>query len=182
MKNRFERMAAWATSRFPKAGARWSFMAALAPVFLLQSYFVRVLLTSEFFFALLFLAVLLVAGAAYLVGAVGASWLERSRQNMEKGRPCRRKEGSNDEIKTIARGSTGVREIYRNGAPTETIHGHNSSAFGYKQGWLRCGTNRKIPAGSQTSIFGHRQSRDSRCPREWGKLSRSRALAPEQRF
>ena len=55
---------------------------------LLQSYFVRVLLTSEFFFALLFLAVLLVAGAAYLVAAVGASWLERSRQNMENGRPC----------------------------------------------------------------------------------------------
>ena len=50
MKNRFERIAAWATSRFPKARARWSFMAALAPVLLLQSsYFVRVLLTSEFF-------------------------------------------------------------------------------------------------------------------------------------
>jgi hypothetical protein len=48
-------------------------MAALTPVLLLQSYFVRVLLTSEFFFALLFLAVLLVAGAAYLVAAVGAS-------------------------------------------------------------------------------------------------------------
>ena len=88
MKNRFERMAAWATSRFPKARAHWSFMAALAPVLLLRSYFVRVLLTSEFFFALLFLAVLLVAGAAYLVAGVGASWLERSRQNMEKGRPC----------------------------------------------------------------------------------------------
>ena len=88
MKNRFERMAAWATSRFPKARAHWSFMAALAPVLLLQSYFVRVLLTSEFFFALLFLTVLLVAGAAYLVAAVGASWLERPRQNMEKGRPC----------------------------------------------------------------------------------------------
>ena len=88
MKNRFERMAAWATSRFPKARAHWSFMAALAPVLLLRSYFVRVLLTSEFFFALLFLTVLLVAGAAYLVGAVGASWLERSRQSMEKGRPC----------------------------------------------------------------------------------------------
>ena len=85
--NRFERMAAWATSRFPKARASWSFMAALAPVLLLRSYFVRVLLTSEFFFALLFLAVLLMAGAAYLLGAVGASWLERSRQNMEKGRP-----------------------------------------------------------------------------------------------
>jgi hypothetical protein len=66
LKNRFERMAAWATSRFPKARARWSFMAALAPVLLLQSsYFVRVLLTSEFFFALLFLTVLLVAGAAF---------------------------------------------------------------------------------------------------------------------
>src|SRR5215472_7377405 len=179
MKNRFERMAAWATSRFPKAQARWSFMAALAPVLLLQSsYFVRVLLTSEFFFALLFLTVLLVAGAAYLVAAVGASWLERSRQKMEKGRPCSRKEGSNDETKTIARGSTGVREICRGGAPT----GHNSSAFGYKQGWLHCGTNRKIPAGSQTPIFGHRQSRDSRCPREGERLSRSRALAPEQRF
>ena len=89
MKNRFERMAAWATSRFPKARPRWSFMAALAPVLLLHSsYFVRVLLTSEFFFALLFLTVLLVAGAAYLVAAVGASWLERSRQNMENGRPC----------------------------------------------------------------------------------------------
>jgi len=88
MQNRFERMAAWTTSRFPKARARWSFMAALAPVLLLRSYFVRVLLTSEFFFALLFLAVLLVAGAAYLVAAVGASWLERSRQNMENGRPC----------------------------------------------------------------------------------------------
>ena len=85
---RFERIAAWATSRFPKLRARWSFMAALAPVLLLRSYFVRVLLTSEFFFALLFLAVLLIAGAAYLVSAVGASWLERSRQNMEKGRPC----------------------------------------------------------------------------------------------
>ena len=84
MKNRFERMAAWATSRFSKARPRWSFMAALAPALLLQSYFVRVLLTSEFFFALLFLTVLLIAGAAYLVGAVGASWLERSRQNMEK--------------------------------------------------------------------------------------------------
>ena len=88
MKNRFERTAAWTTSRFSKARPHWSFMAALAPVLLLQSYFVRVLLTSEFFFALLFLAVLLVAGAAYLVAAVGASWLERSRQNMEKGRPC----------------------------------------------------------------------------------------------
>ena len=89
MQNRFERMAAWTTSRFPKARARWSFMAALAPVLLLHSsYFVRVLLTSEFFFALLFLTVLLVAGAAYLVAAVGASWLERPRQNMEKGRPC----------------------------------------------------------------------------------------------
>ena len=88
MKNRFERMAAWAASRFPKARARWSFMAALAPVLFLQSYFVRVLLTSEFLFALLFLVVLLIAAAAYLVGAAGASWLERSRQNMEKGRPC----------------------------------------------------------------------------------------------
>ena len=88
MQNRFERMAAWAGSKFPKARARWSFMAALAPLLFLRSYFVRVLLTSEFFFALLFLAVLLMAGAAYLVGAVGASWLERSRQNMEKGRPC----------------------------------------------------------------------------------------------
>ena len=88
MKNRFERMAAWATSRIPKARPRWGFMAALAPALLLQSYFVRVLLTSEFFFALLFLAVLLVAGAAYLVGVVGASWLERSRQDMEKGRTC----------------------------------------------------------------------------------------------
>ena len=88
MKNRFERVAAWTTSRFSKARLHWSFMAALAPVLLLQSYFVRVLLTSEFFFALLFLAVLLVAGAAYLVGAVGASWLERSRQSMEKGKPC----------------------------------------------------------------------------------------------
>jgi len=88
MKNRFERTAAWTTSRFSKARPHWSFMAALAPALLLQSYFVRVLLTSEFFFALLFLAGLLVAGAAYLVGAVGASWLERSRQSMEKGRPC----------------------------------------------------------------------------------------------
>lgn len=88
MKNRFERMAAWTTSRIPKARPRWSFMAALAPVLLLRSYFVRVLFTSELFFALLFLAVLLAAGAAYLVGAVGASWLERSRQNMQKGRTC----------------------------------------------------------------------------------------------
>ena len=88
MKNGFERIAAWATSMIPKASVSWGFMAALAPVLLLRSYFVRVLLTSEFFFALLFLAVLLVAGAAYLVAAVGASWLERSRQNMEKGRPC----------------------------------------------------------------------------------------------
>ena len=88
MKNRFERTAAWTTSRFSKARPHWSFMAALAPVLLLHSsYFVRVLLTSEFFFALLFLTVLLVAGAAYLVAAVGASWLERSRQNMEKGGP-----------------------------------------------------------------------------------------------
>ena len=85
MKNRFERVAAWTTSRFSKARPHWSFMAALAPVLLLQSYFVRVLLTSEFFFALLFLAVLLVAGAAYLMGAGAASWLERSRHNAERG-------------------------------------------------------------------------------------------------
>ena len=86
MKNGFERIAAWATSMIPKASVRWGFMAALAPVLLLRSYFVRVLLTSEFFFALVFAALLFVGGAAYLVGAVGASWLERSRQNVEKGR------------------------------------------------------------------------------------------------
>ena len=84
MKNGFERIAAWATSMIPKASVSWGFMAALAPVLLLRSYFVRVLLTSEFFFAFAFAAVLVIGGAAYLMGAIGLSWLERSRQSVEK--------------------------------------------------------------------------------------------------
>jgi len=81
MKNRF----AWVTSMIPKAKAHWSSLAAaFAAVLLLQSYFVRVLLASELFFALVFAAVLPIGGAVYLLGAAGASWLERSRQNMER--------------------------------------------------------------------------------------------------
>lgn len=86
MKNTFERIAA--ISMIRKAKLRWSFIAALALAVLLQSYFVRVLLASEFFFALIFLAVLLIGGAAYLIGAAGASWLEGSRQNLGKNRPA----------------------------------------------------------------------------------------------
>jgi hypothetical protein len=59
-------------------------MAALVAILLLRSYFVRVLLTSEFFFAFAFAAVLVIGGAAYLMGAIGLSWLERSRQSVEK--------------------------------------------------------------------------------------------------
>jgi hypothetical protein len=84
MKNGFEGIRAWTTSGIPKAKARWSFMAAPAAVLLLRSYFLRVLLTSEFFFALVFAAVLVIGGAAYMMGAVGGSWLERSRQNVGK--------------------------------------------------------------------------------------------------
>ena len=84
MKNGFEGIRAWATSRIPKAKVRWGFMAALVAILLLRSYFVRVLLTSELFFAFAFAAVLAIGGAAYLMGVVGASWLERSRRNVEK--------------------------------------------------------------------------------------------------
>ena len=84
MKNGFERIRAWATVRTPKARVRWGFMAALVAILLLRSYFVRVLLTSEFFFAFAFAAVLVIGGAAYLMGATGLSWLERSRQSVEK--------------------------------------------------------------------------------------------------
>lgn len=86
MNNRFERIAA--ISMIRKGKLRWSFVATLALAVLLQSYFVRVLLASEFFFALVFLAVLLIGGPAYLIGAAGASWLERSRQNLEKNSPA----------------------------------------------------------------------------------------------
>ena len=84
MKNGFEGIRAWATSRIPKAKVRWGFVAALVAILLLRSYFVRVLLTSELFFAFAFAAVLAIGGAAYLMGVVGASWLERSRRNVEK--------------------------------------------------------------------------------------------------
>jgi hypothetical protein len=57
---------------------------ALVAILLLRSYFVRALFTSELFFAFAFAAVLVIAGAAYLMGAVGASWLLRSRQNVER--------------------------------------------------------------------------------------------------
>ena len=85
MKNLFERIRVWATLRIPKAKLAWGFMAALVFILLLQSYFVRVLLTSEFFFALAFAPVLMIGGAAYLMGAGAASWLERSRHNAERG-------------------------------------------------------------------------------------------------
>ena len=84
MMNGFEGIRAWAISRIPKAKVRWGFMAALVAILLLRSYFVRVLLTSELFFAFAFAAVLAIGGAAYLMGVVGASWLERSRRNVEK--------------------------------------------------------------------------------------------------
>ena len=84
MKNGFEGIKKWAISRIPKAKLRWGFMAALVAILLLRSYFVRVLLTSELFFAFAFAGVLLIAGAAYVMGAVGASWLVRSRQNVER--------------------------------------------------------------------------------------------------
>ena len=84
MMNGFEGIRAWATSRIPKAKVRWGFMAALVAILLLRSYFVRVLLTSELFFAFAFAAVLVIGGAAYLMGAIGLSWLERSRQSVEK--------------------------------------------------------------------------------------------------
>ena len=60
------------------------FYGALVPILLLRSYFVRVLLTSELFFAFAFAGVLVIGGAAYLMGAIGLSWLERSRQSVEK--------------------------------------------------------------------------------------------------
>ena len=84
MKNGFEGIRAWAISRIPKAKVGWGFMAALVAILLLRSYLVRVLLTSELFFAFAFTAVLVIGGAAYLMGAVGASWLVRSRQNVER--------------------------------------------------------------------------------------------------
>ena len=43
---------------------RWGFVAAVPAALLLQSYFVRVLLASEFLFALVFAASLLIGGAA----------------------------------------------------------------------------------------------------------------------
>ena len=79
-----KRIRAWAMSKIPKARVRWGFVAALVAILLLRSYFVRVLLTSEFFFAFAFAAVLMIGGAAYLMGAVGASWLVGSRQNVER--------------------------------------------------------------------------------------------------
>jgi len=84
MKNGFEGIKKWAISRIPKAKLRWGFMAALVAILLLRSYFVRVLLTSELFFAFAFAGVLVIGGAAYLMGAIGLSWLERSRQSVEK--------------------------------------------------------------------------------------------------
>ena len=63
MKNGFEGIRAWATSRIPKAKARWGFMVALVPILLLRSYFVRVLLASELFFAFAFAAVSAIGAA-----------------------------------------------------------------------------------------------------------------------
>ena len=83
MKNGFEGIRAWATSRIPKAKVRWGFVAALVAILLLRSYFVRVLLTSELFFAFAFAALSAIGATAYLMAAVAASWIERSRQNAE---------------------------------------------------------------------------------------------------
>jgi hypothetical protein len=83
MKNGFEGIRAWAISRIPKAKVRWVFVAALVPILLLRSYFVRVLLTSELFLAFAFAAVSAIGAAAYLMGVIAASWIERSRQNVE---------------------------------------------------------------------------------------------------
>lgn len=85
MKNIFAQIRAWAPLRIPKAKVRWGFMAAAVLILLLRSYFVRVLLTSELFFALALAPVMVIAGAGYLMGAAGASWLERSRHKVERG-------------------------------------------------------------------------------------------------
>lgn len=85
MKSGFEPIRAWATSLIPKTRVRWRLVAALAPLVLLRFYSVRVLVVSEFFFALVFAVVFTIGAAAYVVGAVAASWLERSRPNVEKG-------------------------------------------------------------------------------------------------
>ena len=69
MKDGLEGIRASAMSRIQ---VRWGFVALLVAILLLRSYFVRVLLASEFFFALVFAALLLIGGAAYLIGAVAA--------------------------------------------------------------------------------------------------------------
>ena len=83
MKNAFEGIRTWATSRIPRAKVGLGFVVALLAIVLLRSYFVRVLLTSELFFAFAFAALSAIGAIAYLMGVILASWIERSRQNAE---------------------------------------------------------------------------------------------------
>lgn len=54
--------------------------ALLVGVFLLQFYFIREIVVIEIFFALLHIAALVVALAAFLIGYAALLWLERPPQ------------------------------------------------------------------------------------------------------
>jgi hypothetical protein len=84
MKNGLRLIAGWVASMIRTARVRRSLVAVLAAVLLLRSHVVRELVAAEFLFALAFVVVLAAAGAAYLIGSVGLSWLEQPRRNLQK--------------------------------------------------------------------------------------------------
>lgn len=63
--------------------ARYS-AALLGVVLLLQFYFIREIAVIEVLFALLLIATLVLAGAAYMIGYAVLLWLERPRPRLAK--------------------------------------------------------------------------------------------------
>jgi multisubunit Na+/H+ antiporter MnhG subunit len=70
------RLDVFARDLIRKAKVRKGLVSVVAAFFILQLYFVRELIAAELIFLMLFLAILAVVGASYLLGTIGERGLE----------------------------------------------------------------------------------------------------------